>query len=115
MVPQTSSLGSVRVVPGRVLTAIGGGALVPVGNGRVGDVYPRATAPGHWASLGAIDTLGWVWGPLYGAMLVRFLSWRWQFWLNIPLAIVGLAASWWALPTTTDRCAPASTGSVRVC
>jgi MFS family permease len=30
-------------------------------------------------------------------MLVRFLSWEWQFWLNIPLALGGLAASWWAL------------------
>ena len=48
-------------------------------------------------ALGAIETLGWVWGPLYGAMLVRFLSWQWQFWLNIPLALVGLAATWWAL------------------
>jgi MFS family permease len=30
-------------------------------------------------------------------MLVRFLSWQWQFWLNIPLAVAGLIASWWAL------------------
>jgi MFS family permease len=30
-------------------------------------------------------------------MLVRFLSWEWQFWLNIPMALGGLAASWWAL------------------
>ena len=41
--------------------------------------------------------MGWVWGPLYGAVLVRFLSWQWQFWLNIPLALVGLAATRWAL------------------
>ncbi len=38
-----------------------------------------------------------MWGPLYGAVLVRFLSWQWQFWLNIPLALVGMAAAWWAL------------------
>ena len=49
----------------------------------------RARALG---TLGAIETMGWVWGPLYGAMLVRLLSWQWQFWLNIPLAIVGLVA-----------------------
>ena len=30
-------------------------------------------------------------------MLVRFLSWEWQFWLNIPLSLAGMAVSWWAL------------------
>jgi len=76
---------------GRVLTALGGGAMVPVAMAVIGDVYPpqnRATALG---TLGAIDTAGWVWGPLYGALLVRFLTWRWQFYLNIPLSLIGLA------------------------
>ncbi len=82
---------------GRVLTAIGGGAMVPVALAVVGDVYPEGRRARALGTLGAIETMGWVWGPLYGAMLVRFLSWQWQFWLNIPLALVGLAASWWAL------------------
>lgn len=82
---------------GRVLTAIGGGAMVPVALAVVGDVYPEGQRARALGTLGAIETLGWVWGPLYGAMLVRFLSWEWQFWLNIPFAIGGLAASWWAL------------------
>jgi EmrB/QacA subfamily drug resistance transporter len=82
---------------GRVLTAIGGGAMVPVALAVVGDVYPEGKRARALGTLGAIETMGWVWGPLYGAMLVRFLSWQWQFWLNIPLAVAGLAASWWAL------------------
>ena len=82
---------------GRVLTALGGGAMVPVALAVVGDVYPEGRRARALGTLGAIETMGWVWGPLYGAMLVRFLSWEWQFWLNIPLAIAGLAASWWAL------------------
>ena len=82
---------------GRVLTAIGGGAMVPVALAVVGDVYPEGKRARALGTLGAIETMGWVWGPLYGAMLVRFLSWEWQFWLNIPLALAGLAASWWAL------------------
>ena len=82
---------------GRILTAIGGGAMVPVALAVVGDVYPAGRRARALGTLGAIETMGWVWGPLYGAMLVRFLAWEWQFWLNIPLAIGGLAASWWAL------------------
>jgi MFS family permease len=63
----------------------------------VGDVYPPERRARSLGVLGAIDTLGWVWGPMYGAVLVRFLSWHWQFWLNIPLAIFGMLAAWWAL------------------
>ena len=83
---------------GRILTAIGGGAMVPVALAVVGDVYPDGRRARALGTLGAVETMGWVWGPLYGAMLVRFLSWEWQFWLNVPLAIGGLAATWWALP-----------------
>ena len=63
----------------------------------IGDVYSERGRARALGTLGAIDTFGWVWGPMYGAVLVRFLSWQWQFWLNIPLAIVGMVAVWWAL------------------
>jgi EmrB/QacA subfamily drug resistance transporter len=82
---------------GRVMTAIGGGAMVPVALAVVGDAFPVGRRARALGTLGAIETMGWVWGPLYGAMLVRFLSWHWQFWLNVPVGLVGLALSWWAL------------------
>ncbi len=82
---------------GRVLTAMGGGALVPIGLAIVADVFAENRRARALGTLGAIDTLGWVWGPLYGAMLVRFLSWRWQFYLNVPLAILGIVAAWYVL------------------
>ncbi len=94
-VPFADSLPSFLV--GRVLTALGGGAMVPVAMAVIGDVYPRQKRAGAMGLLGAIDTAGWVWGPLYGALLIRFLSWHWQFYLNIPLSLFGLAAAWWAL------------------
>ncbi|MFZ0547681.1 MAG: MFS transporter [Candidatus Promineifilaceae bacterium] len=84
-------------IAGRVLTALGGGAMVPVGMAVIGDIFPPEKRPSALGILGAIDTAGWVWGPLYGALLVSFLSWRWQFYLNIPLSIIGIAAAWWAL------------------
>ncbi len=84
-------------IVGRVLTALGGGAMVPVGMAVIGDVFAREKRASALGTLGAIDTAGWVWGPLYGAMLIRFLSWQWQFYLNIPLSIIGILAAWWAL------------------
>lgn len=95
VIPLSSSMAPFLV--GRVLTAIGGGAMVPVALAVVGDVFSEDRRARALGSLGAIETMGWVWGPLYGALLVRFLDWRWQFWLNIPLALVGMALAWWAL------------------
>ncbi|MEM8706459.1 MAG: MFS transporter, partial [Actinomycetota bacterium] len=95
LIPLSTTLGPFLV--GRVLTALGGGAMVPVALAVVGDVYPEHKRARALGALAAIETLGWVWGPLYGAMLVRFFDWRMQFWLNIPLTLVGLAWVWWAL------------------
>ncbi len=95
IVPRAETLSILLV--GRALTAIGGGALVPVAFAVAGDIHvgPRRTRA--LGLLAAVETIGWVWGPLYGAVLVRYLSWHWQFHLNIPLALVGIGAGWWAL------------------
>lgn len=95
VIPLSSSLGPFLI--GRVLTALGGGAMVPVALAVVGDVYPVRSRARALGTLAAIETLGWVWGPLYGAVLVRFFNWQTQFWLNIPMALGGLLWVWWAL------------------
>ena len=64
MIPRTSTLGPFLV--GRVLTAIGGGALVPIGMAVIGDAFREERRARALGILGAIDTLGWVWGPLFG-------------------------------------------------
>jgi MFS family permease len=79
------------------VTAIGGGAMVPVAIAIVGDVFPDDRRPFAMGVLGAVDTAGWIWGPLYGAMLVRYLNWRWQFYLNLPLSALAAAAAFYAL------------------
>jgi MFS family permease len=90
---------------GRVLTAVGGGALVPIALAVAGDLHTGRRRARALGLIGAIETLGWVWGPLYGALLVRFASWQWQFHLNIPLAVGGIMAGWLLLDPTR-RAAP---------
>jgi len=106
VIPLSNSFGPFLV--GRVLTALGGGAMVPIGMAVVADVYPPGRRARALGVLGGVETLGWVWGPLYGAMLVRFLTWRWQFYFNVPLAVGGMMAAWWVLrefdrPTARNR------------
>jgi MFS family permease len=113
LIPSTHSFGWFLV--GRVLTAIGGGALVPVGMAVVGDVYAEGIRARALGTLGAIETMGWVWGPIYGAVLVRLLTWQWQFWLNVPLAAVGMVVGWRMLapgpPTVSTVVTGAGTGT----
>jgi EmrB/QacA subfamily drug resistance transporter len=85
------------LVAARAVTAIGGGAMVPVAIAIVGDVFTDERRPFALGILGAVDTAGWIWGPLYGALLVRYLNWRWQFWLNVPLSAFAIAAAYYAL------------------
>ncbi len=102
VVPLASSLPMLLV--GRALSALGGGALVPIAFATAGDL-PAARRPRALGLIGAIETLGWVWGPLYGALLVRFLTWEWQFYLNLPLALVGAVVGWRLLPGRRDAAA----------
>lgn len=101
VVPAADSLAVLLV--GRALTAIGGGALVPIAFAVATDIHEgpeRARAVGL---LGAVETIGWVWGPLYGAILVRFLTWQWQFYLNVPLAILGMIIGWRVLQPARQK------------
>lgn len=82
---------------GRVVAALGGGAMVPVALAVVADIYRPEQRGRALGLLSAVETGGWVWGPIYGALLVRFLSWPWHFYLNIPLGLLGLGLTWWVL------------------
>ena len=71
----------------------------------------RSPSPGRRAAalglVGAVDTLGWVLGPIWGAMLVEVAPgqdpWRWVFIVNIPLAIAAAVAIGRARRSQTAR------------
>ncbi len=69
--------GLAMLITGRVVQGFGGGALVPVTMALVGDLFPARRRAAIVGLVGAIDTLGWVLGPLYGAALLGITgSWR---------------------------------------
>ncbi|HMH94818.1 MAG TPA: DHA2 family efflux MFS transporter permease subunit [Streptosporangiaceae bacterium] len=75
----------------RALQGVGGGLIVPVGQAMLFRTFPperRARAAGLVA-LGI--SLGPATGPVLGGVLVTELSWRWCFYVNVPLGIVALA------------------------
>lgn len=92
------AMGLEALIIGRVVQGFGGGALVPVTMALVGDVLPRQRRAAMIGLVGAVDTLGWVLGPLYGAALLGLThSWRVVFWVNVPLTaltVVVLLVTW---------------------
>lgn len=84
------------MVAGRAIQGAGGGALLPVTMALIGDVLPPGRRAAALGLVGAVDTLGWVLGPLWGALLVEVAPgmqpWRWAFIINVPLAILAAIA-----------------------
>lgn len=85
------------IIFGRVVQALGAGALVPVSLALVGDLFPPEQRARPLGLVGAIDTLGWVLGHLYGGIFVQIMPWQGLFWMNVPLTLFALGAVLWAL------------------
>lgn len=82
-----------QLIAARALQGAGGGALLPVTIALVGDLLPAGKRVTALGLVGAIDTLGWVLGPVWGALIVGVFSnvhnaWRWVFWINVPAGIL---------------------------
>lgn len=82
----------------RVLQGIFGAVLAPNSLAVIRNVFPPAqmkTAIGIWAAFGAMAMAA---GPLVGGLVVDGLSWRWAFFINVPVAIVVIAVGWALIP-----------------
>jgi MFS family permease len=82
------------IIIGRVVQALGAGALVPVSLALVGDLFPPERRAQPLGIIGAVDTLGWVLGHLYGGILVQYTAWQNLFWLNVPITLIALFFTW---------------------
>ena len=77
----------------RVLQGIGGGMLLPVGQ----SILARAAGPQRMGRvmsiIGVPMVMGPVLGPVLGGLIVSNYSWRWIFYINVPIGIISLILS----------------------
>jgi len=76
----------------RAIQGLGGGAIFANAFAVVGDLYPPAER-GRWQGLlGGVFGLSSIIGPTLGGWLTDHASWRWNFFINIPVGILAFAA-----------------------
>ncbi len=106
-----------ELIVGRVIQGIGGGVLVPVGTAAASHLFESHARPRALGVIGALTFLGMAAGPFLGAAILGGLhvdgaltaahvatddpiravlapSWRWVFYLNVPIGLAALLVAW---------------------
>jgi EmrB/QacA subfamily drug resistance transporter len=87
----------------RALQGIGGGGLIIGAQTIVGDVVAPRDRGRYQGIFGAVFGVTSVVGPLIGGFFVDNLSWRWVFYINLPVGAVALVVTAAVLPATANR------------
>ena len=87
-----------QLIAARVLQGVGGALLVPQTLAILTGLFPperRGAAFGIWAGVAGLATLA---GPTIGGAIVTYVDWRWIFFVNVPIGIAALVATFIIVP-----------------
>ena len=87
----------------RAVQGVGGGGLMVGSQAIVGDVVSPRERGRYMGLFGAVFGLATVIGPLLGGFFVEYLSWRWVFYINLPIGVVALIVTAVQLPASGPR------------
>jgi EmrB/QacA subfamily drug resistance transporter len=91
------------LILGRIFQGVGAAFMLPAGT----PLFRSTVSTNEFGKMAGLYVSGasvfLVLGPSVGGLLVEYLSWRWIFWINFPLALVGIVIAWFVVPKDVPR------------
>jgi EmrB/QacA subfamily drug resistance transporter len=87
----------------RLLQGTGAGAVQPINQTLIGDLYPpvmRAKLAGFFSSIWGMAAIV---GPMLGAFVIAHIAWYWVFWVTVPIGVVAFGVLVFALHEKIER------------
>ena len=94
------------LVGARALQGIGGGGITVTASALIGEVVPLRERGRYQGILGAVFGVTTVIGPLLGGYFTDYLTWRWAFWVNVPVSVVVFLVAAAAIPDLVSSTKP---------
>lgn len=88
----------VELVGFRALQGLGAGAMLPINQAIIGDIFPPAQRAKWSGILMSVFAFATILGPLLGGWITDNIGWRWTFYVNLPVGIIAVAFALFALP-----------------
>jgi MFS family permease len=96
------------LVGSRALQGIGGGGITVTASALIGEVVPLRERGRYQGILGAVFGVTTVVGPLLGGYFTDYLTWRWAFWVNVPISLPRRPFRRWPHPPSPSSTTRAS-------
>jgi len=87
-----------ELIAARILQGVGGALLTPQTLSIITSLFPperRGAAFGVWGGVAGLATLA---GPTVGGAIITYIDWRWIFFINVPIGIAALVATFLIIP-----------------
>ena len=95
-----------ELIAARVFQGLGGAMMVPVGRLVLLRSVPKAEIVAAMAYLTMPALIGPVLGPPLGGFITTYFNWRWIFWINVPIGVLGIMLTMWRIENVRELDVP---------